>query len=115
MGGVSAGKEIPRIVHDSHAHRDMPRADSEVDQAFAFAVSVPTIDVVGADLQFEGCSHTVVCLKLITARILSMLMQIDEAGRDDEAGSVKGGPPPQRLGGDGDDLSAIHSNVSDAI
>jgi len=55
-----------------------------------------------------------VCLKLITARILSMLMQIDEAGRDDEAVASRWSAP-QRLGGDGDDLSAIHSNVSDAI
>ena len=89
MSGITGGEKVSGVVHHFHAYGDVAYAYPKVDKRFAFTLGVPGIYVVGADFEFERSGYTIVSLKLIVARFLGMLVEIDEAWRDDQTLSVE--------------------------
>src|ERR1700682_4527061 len=88
VSGISAWKKRARVAHHPDTHRNVPDAHTEIDQRLSFALRIPAIDVLGSDLQLQRCSDAVVGLKLIVARLLSMLVQVNESRRYHEAFGV---------------------------
>ena len=89
MGGIAGGEKVSWVVHHFHAHRNVARAYAKVDETFAFTLGIPGVHVIGADFEFERSCHAVVSLKLVIPWLLGMLVEIDEAWRDDQTFCIK--------------------------
>ena len=112
MSRISGGQENARIANDFHAYRDVPDAYAIINERFAVAFRVPVVHIVGAHFQLQCGGYTVAGLKLIVPRLLSVFVQIDEAGRDDQSFGIEGGFAKQRSGRNRADFSANDSHIS---
>ena len=72
--GVSGRQKRTGIVHHFHAHGDVPDAHAKIDQRLPFPRAVPLVDVVRSCLKFKRSRHSIVRLKLVIPRLLSMLV-----------------------------------------
>src|SRR5437016_1319804 len=74
-------------------------ADTVMDEGAAVALGVPRRDRVGANLQLQRRRHAVVRVVAVALGILSVGVEIDEPGRDDETGDREGLARRERLYG----------------
>jgi hypothetical protein len=72
-------------------------------------------DVGRADLHFQRGGYAVEGLDALAGEILAVLMQVDEAGCDDEAGGVDDAPSAERDVGDAGDLAVANADVADRV
>src|SRR4026207_2514022 len=93
----------------------MPDAYPEIDERLPFTRGIPRVHIVGAAFEFERGRHTVMGLKLIVAGVLSVLMQVYEAGGHDQSRGVNGALSGQRSGGDGANLAVFDRDVANCI
>ncbi len=68
-----------------------------------------------ANLQFQRGGHTVHRLQAVACGGLVVLVEINEAGSDDEAGRVNDSRSSQRPLADGGDLVAANTHVADSV
>src|SRR5579862_662050 len=115
MGSVANWQEPARIVHHLHANGYVTHAGAIVDERMAFALGVPGIDVGDAGFEFEGGGDTVVGLEFVVAGFLPVLVQVNEAGSNDESVSVDGLPALERGACDGDNFSLEDADVADGV
>ena len=66
----------------------MARRHTKVDQRLPFSFGVPGSDGIGTELQLERRSDTVARQKSVIDRVLTVRVEIDEPGRDDESFDV---------------------------
>jgi hypothetical protein len=104
MGGVAGGQEVAGVVHDAHTHGDVTDGCAVVDEGLRMALIIPGIHIGYAHFHFERGGDAVHGFRAVILGILAMLVEIDEAGRDDQSGGVDGGAAVERGGGDGLDL-----------
>src|SRR5687768_8202523 len=83
--GLTAWDKLDRVAHRGHSRREMSHTDTVVDQHLPLSLSVPTIHVARSDFQLQRRSHAIHGLETIVFFVLTMLMEIDEARRNDEA------------------------------
>src|SRR5260370_41081492 len=81
-GGVADGQKGAGVFHDFHAYGKMSDGYTEVDQRFSFPPRIPLINIRRADFELQRCRDPVMGLELVVSRLLSVLVQVDEAGRD---------------------------------
>ena len=98
-----------------HPHLDVADAHAVVDQPARFPLLVPAIDIGSAHFELERGGDAVGCFVPVGFVRLSVLVKIDEAGRDDESRGVDRSPPLQRAVGDGGNLSAADSDAPDRV
>src|SRR5215471_1644999 len=115
VSGVTTGQEVSSIMHNHHAHRNVPDADTVVDARLSGKARVPSVDVSRAHLHFQRSCYSVSCLNGVVLRILAVLVKINEAWRDDQSMSVDGLFAPQNLVADFHDFAAANSNVSNGV
>ena len=88
------------VVRDEcPARAHVADADTVIDEGAAVALGVPRRDRVGPNLQLERCRHAVVRIVAVALGILSVGMEVDEPGRDDETGDHEGLARRERLDG----------------
>ena len=84
-----AGKQRrARIAQHLHARLDVADAHAVVHDLAAIARRVPLGDVAGADLELERGGHAVAHHQPVRFLLLPVLVQVDEAGGDDETRGV---------------------------
>ena len=103
------------IVHHFHAHGDVADAYAEIDQRLPFPRGIPFGNIIGSGLEFQRSRHAVMGLKLIVARLLPVLVEIDESRRDDQSLGIDGRTPRQRRFGYGGDLASADADVAHSI
>src|SRR5260370_7326089 len=81
-GGVAEGQKGAGVFHDFHAYGNMSDGYTEVDQRFSFPPRIPLINIRRADFELQRCRDPVMGLELVVSRLLSVLVHVDEAGRD---------------------------------
>ena len=116
--GRTGRHELARVAHDCHADRRVAGADAVVDEGSVPAIGIPGVDVRSADLEFERGGHAVHHLEGVVHlvdRYPAVLMEVDEAGRDDEAGGVNRRRSLERVGGHGLDPPAANADLPDRI
>ena len=96
LAGVR-GQEVAGVAHDAHAHRDVADARAVVHGLAALAFGVERGDVPGADFELQTGRHPVVRHETVVLVRLAVLVQVDEAGRDHQAGGVDHPGAGQRL------------------
>src|SRR5205085_9848566 len=79
-GGVIVQHRAPRAR--------MARRHTKVDQRLPFSFGVPGSDGISTELQLERRSDTVARQKSVIDRVLTVRVEIDEPGRDDESFDV---------------------------
>src|SRR6266536_1287411 len=72
-------------------------------------------DVRGAYFHFESSGHAVEGLHSLAGQILAVLVQVDEAGSNDEATRVNDVSPTEWGGGDAGDLSVANAYVPHSV
>ncbi len=88
------------VVRDEcPAHAHVAGADTVIDEGAAVALGVPRRDRVGPNLQLECCRHAVVRVVAVALGVLSVRVEIDEPGRDDETGDREGFARRERFDG----------------
>src|SRR5205823_11274758 len=88
------------VVRDEcPARAHVAGADAVIDEGAAVALGVPRRDRVGANLQLERRRHAVVRIVAVALGILSVGVEIDEPGRDDETRDREGLARRERLDG----------------
>ena len=102
-------------MHGGHTGGDVPRGGSKVDEGFAFAGLVPGADGVGSDFHFESGGDSVAGLVAIVFVVLAVVVDVDEAGGDDEAPGVDGVFAADWVGGYGCDAAGSYSYVACGI
>jgi hypothetical protein len=104
--GVSAAcdrQERTGIVEYGVSGSDVADTHSVVDQCSTSALGVPSFDISNAHLQFERGRHTIHGFDSVVLCVLSMVMQVDESGRNDQPGRIQHRLAFQRLCRDGFD------------
>jgi len=93
----------------------MTRSGAVVDHRPAFLSLEKRRDVGHADFHFEAGGHAVQCLEPTAGCILSMLVQVDETGRDHQAVRPDDAFARERLRRDPRDPVARNSDIADGV
>ena len=72
-------------------------------------------DVGRANFHFQRRRYAVERFDALAVEFLAVLVQIDEAGSDDEAGGVDDAASAERGGGDAGDFSIADADVADGV
>ena len=83
LRGLACRNELDRFAHRDHSRCEVSNADAVADQRLSIPLRVPAIHVAGADFQLERGRDTVHRFETIVLFVLTMLMKVDEAGRND--------------------------------
>jgi len=86
-----------------------------IDQRISFARGVPSCDIGCAHFEFKSTGDAVARLEGIRFRILPVLVQIDEAGSDDETFRIDSCPAAQGLRRNRTDFISVDSDPSDCV
>ena len=81
-------QERAGIFHHRHPHFDVTDAHAVVDSLAGTSFAIPRVDVRRAELELERCRHAVERLHPICLRRHSVRVNVNEAGRHDEAARV---------------------------
>jgi hypothetical protein len=111
----AARKEVARILHDRHPHGNVADGDAVVDHLSRLAFAIPLIDVRGSDFELEHARHAVEHGVAIVFSILSVAVQVDEPGGDDQSLCVDAPLTLKRFRIDRDDPPAADADVPNAI
>src|SRR5690606_6419025 len=84
----AAGQELARVAEHRHADGDVADGGAVIDELPTLALAVPGVHVPDADLQLEPGRHAVQNRVAVVLLVLAVAVEIDEPGRDDEAGGV---------------------------
>jgi hypothetical protein len=90
-------------------------ADAVVDERLARARGIPRVHVRRADFQLEGRRHAVLRLEVIILRLVRVLVQVNEAGRDDQPAGIHHCAPAQRRLRHGPNHAVADANVTDGV
>jgi hypothetical protein len=101
----------PWIIHDGHANRDVSDGHAVVDELSGRTLTIPAVDIAGADFQLEDARHAVESRVAVVLRVLAVPVQVDEAGRHHEPARLDPAIPLQRRRVDGDDLPCADADV----
>jgi hypothetical protein len=111
----AAGKKRARVLQHGHADGNVADAGAVVDGRFSRSLAVPRVDVAGADLELQRSRHAVGRFPHVIGRRLPMLMEIDEAGRDDQPARVDRRAALKRASADGADDATADPNGSNGV
>src|SRR5690606_14650436 len=115
LGARAAGQELARIAEHRHAHGDVADGGAVVDELPGLALAVPRADVADADLELEPGRHAVQHRVAVILRVLAVAVQVDEPGRDDQAGRIDDPRALQRTFRDRDDAVAADADAADRV
>ena len=93
----------------------MARCRAVMNQRMTFFCLQKLGHVRHADFQFERGGHAVQGFHALALEVLSVLVEIDEAGSDDQAARADHPLPAQRIGGNASDLAAGDADVADGV
>ena len=93
----------------------MADADTVIDDLPALALRIPPVDVSRPHFQLERARHTVRHHQGICFFGLTVLVQVDEPGCDDETACVNGARAVQRVFGHRLDAAVADSDIHDGI
>src|ERR1051325_6239326 len=113
--GLSSWQEFGRVVHCCHSRCQVPNAYSVVNESLPISFRIPAVYISGANLQFKGSCYPIHRLETIVLIVLSVLMQINKAGRHSKTARVNHHAASQFGFGNCFDCSAGNANVSNAI
>src|SRR5260221_8341718 len=108
-------QEESGVLHHGHADGDVANRRAVIDQRPAFACGVESRDVAGAHLELERGGDAVERIQAIVLVVLTVNVEIDEAGRDDEASRVDHSLASQRARCDRGDLASPDSDGPNCI
>ena len=110
---ADAGRQQPLagIAQHLHARRDVADRHAVVDDLPALARRVPRGHVAGAHFELEGRGDAVAHHHPVRLFLLPVLVQIDEARRDDVAGRVDDAGTGERRFGDRLDRPAADADM----
>ena len=103
---------IQRCTEDQRPRRGMAGGCAVVDQRVPFLGREKLSDVGRADFHFQRRGHAVERLHALALDLLAVLMQIDEAGSDDQSRRVDDAAAGEWFGGDARDLSVADADVA---
>ena len=109
---VGAGEDAPQGPGPRAlvAHRR-----AVVDERRAAAPPVPAVDGIRPDLELQGRRHAVQRLVPVADRVLSVRVQVDEAGRDHQSPGIDHRGPRQRRPGDRRDRAVPDPDVAHRV
>ena len=93
----------------------MAGADSIINQRLALSFRIPAVYVVRTHLKLQRRGHTVPSLDSVVLPVLTVGMEIDEAGRYDQAPCIDLVSPSYSLFGDDHDRAAGYPHVANPI
>src|SRR5690606_32788017 len=111
----AAGQELARVAEHRHADGDVADGGAVIDELPTLALAVPGVHVPDADLQLEPGRHAVQNRVAVVLLVLAVAVEIDEPGRDDEAGGVNDPCAAQRPFRDRDDAVAADADAADRV
>jgi hypothetical protein len=85
---VAHWQERAGIAHHRHPHLDVTNADAVVDSLAGTSLAIPRVDIRRSNLELERCRHAIERSVPVDLRCLSMIVQVDEARRDDKPARV---------------------------
>ena len=109
------GQKRASVAHHCHADRYMSDARAVVHDLATLALTIESRDVAAAHLELEPRRDPVVRHEAVGLVALAVLMQVDEAGRDDEARHVDDPLTGERLLRYGLDFPAPDAHVADSV
>ena len=118
VAGPLFGRIVPsrqRRAENQGARGHVAGGGAVVDERVSLLGIQKLGDVGCADFHFERGGHAVEGLDALAGKILAVLVQVDEAGRDDEAGGVDDAASAERGGGDAGDFAVANADVADGV
>ncbi len=104
------------VVRDEcPARAHVADADTVIDEGAAVALGVPRRNRVGANLQLQRRRHAVVRVVPVALGVLSVRVEIDEPGRDDETGDREGLARRERLDGHRRNAAVADAHVAPGV
>jgi hypothetical protein len=86
-----------------------------MDERMPLLVIQKLSDIRCADFHFESGGDAVECFHALAIGFLAVLVQVDEAGRDDEAGCVNDASSAKRGGGDAGNFAVTDPDVAHRV
>ena len=93
----------------------MTGSGAVVDERVFLLLVQELCDVGGADFHFQSGGDAVEGFHALAGEVLAMLVQVNEAGSDDQAGGVDDAASVQRSRGDAGDFSVADTDVADGV
>ena len=109
------GSRLARRAEDQRSRGDVAGGGAVVDERVSLLGIEKLFDVGSADFHFERGGDAVEGFDALAGEILAVLVQVDEAGSDDEAGGVDDAASSERGGGDAGDFSVADADVADGV
>ena len=103
------------VVEELDPGTQMANRGAVMDDGIAFARRDPIGDRVDAELELQSGGDAVQRLETVAHRILSMCVQIDETGSEDQAARLDDLGCLERGLGDGHDRAVGDANVADGV